>query len=888
MTGWVGFEPSTAVGVVSNEPVAHDGSNFLQATATVAGGSVLQDVAVASASGQPFAVSSWFRAGSATPVSGQLCAWQLGSSWDASCTNFTATNSGWVRASTIAQTGASKSLIRVQVYLGTLNAPVLMDTVSALRTGDDVSGVGAPAYPPSNFQPSFSGEAVFGSWFGSKQYSRLKFNLPPSLTGASVNSAVLRTFVRNCDHKSAGTGNGQLSQYANPIHVRRMVADFDTSPESVQGDRAVLPVGFTSYANADITEYVTGWAADPGSNYGVRLDMGDIAGGNYGYCKVASRSDEFAGDLNKTSFLEVTYNEPPAATKRFHPINPVTVMNSATGFGTASTGGAGYQGGRWVTVMGGATGVPTSGVSAVAVSITATNRSVGFYGSVNVYPGGPSQPAAVASSWGPGALSVAANQAVVPIGQGNQIVADVFSGRGDVQIDITGWFDDGTPATAVGGLRYQPQVGERIADTRYGFGGPLVGGVTRQFVVLGQGGVPGAGVGAVGVQVHGIGSGSGGGARVKVWAVGDVEPVDTAALVLASGVDQRSALMFVKVGVGGAINVKSSAGLTVVLDAMGYFVSSATAGAGFQPVTPQRVYDSREVVYGGVPVTDVDIRVSDGPGVGAVLVNVFAYQTNGPALVDVYPSGESHDNFDTMLANDITTSLAVVRPSADGRIHVNVAPGTAHIIVDLVGYTGSATATGFSTDNVLTNGSFEVGSAPWGTNTSCGDGAGGVSFTTVSGAATDLADEGTRYARVVSTSTTVAGSLCQNVNRSEVPPKAGDRYSLRFRVRSDPGQPAGRGMLELWELGNAPSSVNTQQPFITSGVWTEKTLSMCASNSSNFMLRTKIYPYGTVPLDVDNVRLTITKDPACQLFNGVPTVADLNTTLATDSALPWP
>jgi hypothetical protein len=886
--GWQQWEPSTSAAVVTNVGLAHDGSKYLSSTPTISGGSIYQDFGLTSESGQPLALSGWFRAGSATPVVGNLCAWQLGAIWEPSCQPFTATNAGWIRVSTIAQSSTAKGLMRAQVYQGTIGAPLLTDTVTAVRTGDVIARPG-PLDPwvfgsSTPWTTTFGGEAIFGSWFGVKQYSRLRFDLPPLLTGASVNSAVLHTFVSNCDYKSSALGNQQLSPYSNPIHVRRLVADFDTTPDAAQGDRTVLAPGAAAYADADITDFVKGWAADPGSNYGVRLDMGEIPGGNYGYCKVASRSDGFGGDPNKTSWLEVTFNEPPAATKRFHPVNPVTVFNSTTGVGTPTTGGLGFTSGRLVTVTGGATGVPTSGVSAVAVSVTATNRTPSVSGSVLVFPNGPRVPNSVETDW-PVGSSVAANQAVVPIGQANQIIADVWGGQGDIQIDVTGWFDDGTAATAAGGLRYQPQVGERIADTRYGFGGALVANVTRPFVVSGQGGIPAAGVGAVAVQIHAMGTGP---SRIKVWATGDTEPPNSAALVLGSGADQRSALMFVKVGTGGTISVKSSTAATIVLDAMGYFVTSTTAGAGFQPIAPQRIYDSRGALYGGVPVGDVDIRVSDGAGVGAVLVNVIAYQPAGAALVDVYPSGEVHDNFDTILVAGsgqlATSSLAFVRPSGDGRIHVNVWPVSAHIIVDLVGYTGTADTVSTSAGNQITNGSFEVGSASWVTNTACGDAAAAVSFTTVkpSGGSTDVADEGTTYARLVSTSATVAGSMCQNINRG-TQPKVGERYTLSMRVRSDPAQPAGRGAIELWELGNntvvpgiLPAVTNVQQSFMTNGAWTESTVSLCAANQNNQTLRAKIYPYGTAPFDVDNVRLTITSDPRCQLFNGAPTVPDLN------------
>jgi hypothetical protein len=870
----------------------------LQVSTSAVDGSLLQNFGLASVSGQPFAASGWFRAGSATPVSVRFCAWQDVNGAFPACQDAVVTNAGWVRLSTISQTTLNASTMRVQAYVRTLNAPLLVDTVSAFRTGDVAPPSTLPPVNPNNFQPIFSGEAIFGSWFGQKQYSRLRFELPPSLTGASVNSAVMHTYSKNCDHLSAAAGNQQLSQYANPIHIRKLVADFDTTPEAVQGDRTVLVPGYTAYADADVTDYVKSWAADPGSNYGVRLDMGDIAGGNYGYCKVFSRSAESIADPNKTTWLEITYNEPPAATKRFHPVSPVTIMNSGTGVGTASTNGAGFVQARAIGVTGGAagvpvTGVPASGVSAVAVSITVRNRDTTVPavapGAVMVYPNGPRPGNAVETHYSAGA-TVAANQAVVPIGQDGKIAVDVLGASGDVQVDLTGWFDDGTAATAAGGLRYQPLVGERIADTRYGSGGTLVANTVRLFAVRGQGGVPLANVGAAALQVHGFGTGP---ARIKVWASGEPEPSDTAALILRAGADQRSALVFAKLGADGQINVKSTATINVAVDAMGYFTSVASAGAGFQPVAAKRILDTRFPVDGGVPISDVDLRVSDGAGVGAVLVNVIAYNPGGAALVDVYPSGESHDNFDTMLIDGpsqvATSSLAFVRPSADGRIHVNVWPVSTHIVVDLLGYAGTADTVGLSAGNQIRNGSFEVGSASWQTNTACGDGAGAVSFTTVTppAAGTDRADDGNTYARVVSTSATVPGSFCQNVNRAAPNgPKPQELYTVNFRVRSAPGQPAGRGVLELWELGSADpvtgqlDSVSVKEQFITSSTWTEKTMSMCASKSTNFTLRTKIYPYGTSPIDVDNVRLTSTTSASCQLFDSFPVAGDLNSVAA--------
>ncbi len=51
---------------------------------------------------------------------------------------------------------------------------------------------------------------------------------------------------------------------------------------------------------------------------------------------------------------------------------------------------------------------------------------------------------------------------------------------------------------------------------------------------------------------------------------------------------------------------------------------------------------------------------------------------------------------------------------------------------------------------------------------------------------------------------------------------------------------------------------------------------MCASRTGNSTLRVKVYPYGTNPIEVDNVRLTSSTSQACQPVDSFPSTPDLN------------
>ncbi|TBR15003.1 MAG: hypothetical protein EPO57_10765, partial [Chitinophagaceae bacterium] len=109
-------------------------------------------------------------------------------------------------------------------------------------------------------------------------------------------------------------------------------------------------------------------------------------------------------------------------------------------------------------------GVPGSGVSAVALNVTATGAPAS--GFVQVMPSAGSTAAGSSSNLNVVARQTVANLVVVPVGDGGAV--DVYSSSGThVLADVAGWFtdDSGTPSGT--GL-FVPVTPERLLDTRSG------------------------------------------------------------------------------------------------------------------------------------------------------------------------------------------------------------------------------------------------------------------------------------------------------------------------------------------------------------------------------------------------------------------------------------
>ncbi|RKR73244.1 carbohydrate binding domain-containing protein [Frondihabitans australicus] len=146
--------------------------------------------------------------------------------------------------------------------------------------------------------------------------------------------------------------------------------------------------------------------------------------------------------------------------------------------------------------------------------------------------------------------------------------------------------------------------------------------------------------------------------------------------------------------------------------------------------------------------------------------------------------------------------------------------------------------------NVLSNASFDAGTAGWSANSSA------QSFTTGTAQTLGTAPEdGTQAASL--TTTTAGTSVSQTVTAS---PQVGDTYTATAWVRSGTGATV-TGRLAAWGLGGS-AEVGVQR-FTVGATWTKVTFALPIKNAGHTSLRLEIYD-DTVsqPLLVDATRLS--------------------------------
>ena len=127
----------------------------------------------------------------------------------------------------------------------------------------------------------------------------------------------------------------------------------------------------------------------------------------------------------------------------------------------------------------------------------------------------------------------------------------------------------------------------------------------------------------------------------------------------------------------------------------------AAVGAGYTPVTPLRILDTRNAIGIGTktPISsgsDVVVQVAGKGGVpagaDAVVVNVTAVAPTGGGVLTVYPDGTSLPTTSSLnYSAGQTVPNLVTTQMTDGKIRIYVGgSGATHILVDVEGYYGDA------------------------------------------------------------------------------------------------------------------------------------------------------------------------------------------------------
>ncbi|MCU1393721.1 MAG: phosphoesterase [Ilumatobacteraceae bacterium] len=214
---------------------------------------------------------------------------------------------------------------------------------------------------------------------------------------------------------------------------------------------------------------------------------------------------------------------------RLTPLAPTRILDTRSQSAVNYTGAKPGAASTTRVVVAGKGGVPTTGVEAAVLNLTATGASgAGF---VQIAPAGQLTPGASSNLNLERVGETIANQVVVPVGAGGSV--DIYSQSGtDLVVDVAGYLTDATATRSTSGL-FVPVTPNRLLDTRaataVGYSGATPAtGATITVPVAGRFGLPSTGVAAIAANVT-ITESAGPG-FVQVAPAGGLHPGDSSAV----------------------------------------------------------------------------------------------------------------------------------------------------------------------------------------------------------------------------------------------------------------------------------------------------------------------------------------------------------------------
>lgn len=477
-----------------------------------------------------------------------------------------------------------------------------------------------------------------------------------------------------------------------PAAVQAPTASFTVTCTELRCD---VDASASSDPDGTITDHA--WTFGDGSTAaGVTTGHTYATPGSYTIELTVEDDDGVTATTSRTVTVDKQVSLPPsvAGATRLVPLAPERVFDTRESEPGSAPKGL-VAGGTTITVdVEGLASVPDDGVAAVAINITAIAEEPGF---VTVWQGGVDRPTASSINL-TAAGQVRANLVVVPVGADGTI--SLFS-LGDAHLlgDIAGYFADQTIATRAG--RIVTQRPQRLFDTRPGEPGntpkgEVPSGGTIEVQVLGQGGVPAAGVSAVVLTV--TATGSTGPGFVTAWSGEGAAP--TASVINLNNADETVPnQVIVPVSSTGTISFFSSTATHLLADVSGYVTDDAAAPSLtglFVPLTPDRLFDTRLGEPGNGPKSEMPAAGTITPqiaevagvpaGAGAVLLNLTMIGT-APSFATAWPAGT-----DRPLASIVNVGGADVRANGatvalgDGGDISFFASAPAHLLADVSGY----------------------------------------------------------------------------------------------------------------------------------------------------------------------------------------------------------
>ena len=345
-------------------------------------------------------------------------------------------------------------------------------------------------------------------------------------------------------------------------------------------------------------------------------------------------------------------------------------------------------------VVAGRGGVPERNVGAVVLNVTVTDASKASF--LTVWPSGELRPTASNLNFAAGQTSP--NMVITKVGDAGMVSIFNQSGAVDVIVDVLGWFPTSSSYTGVSPARLLDTRPRQATIDGLDSGAGQVGAAsTTTLRVVGRGGVPSSGVGAVALNVTAVQPTAD--TYVTVWPTGSARP--TASNLNATAGSVVSNMVIAKVGADGTVSVFNFAGATdLVVDVMGWFPlehSSLTA------LSPARLYETRP----GLPTVDgrgeATIPVRGGStavvpiagrggvprsGAGAVALNVTVTNPSAASFLTVWPGDGPRPTASNlnMVPGQTVANMVIVPLGADGSVSVFAFAGEVDVVIDVLGW----------------------------------------------------------------------------------------------------------------------------------------------------------------------------------------------------------
>jgi ABC-type branched-subunit amino acid transport system substrate-binding protein len=394
------------------------------------------------------------------------------------------------------------------------------------------------------------------------------------------------------------------------------------------------------------------------------------------------------------------------------PVAATRVMDTRIGLGAKGSVGAGK--GVALTVAG-VGPVPSSGVSAVVLSLTVTSPTKS--GDVTVYADGAARPSTTNLSFA--AHETVSNLVVAGIGRDGKV--DFYNASGGTVAliaDLSGYYLSGT-AAAPG--TYTPVNPTRLLDTHSGKGAPKAAVASKHRITLkvdGTSPIPASGVSAVALTVTVTSPFISGG--LAVYADGST-PATTSNVTFAAHA-AVSSLVIAPVGQDGKVDLYNASAGSLELDAdvSGYYRSGSATGDGtFSPVRSTRILDTQSgtgAVKAAVSAQRVIAFRVEGSapipatGVSAAVLEVTTTEpSHGGELVAYADGARATATTNLSFSSHTTVQGLVIAPiGQDGKVDLyNDSAGTLEVAADVTGYYEGppppGTCTGFTETTGITS-----------------------------------------------------------------------------------------------------------------------------------------------------------------------------------------